>query len=450
MNGTKSRILPVVASLTLFGTASLAIAQEPETKPAADLVDTVVKSKDRQAFYSAYGQLDQRLRKGGAEGTEAARLALGRTKEIVTEPTVRKLIEHLADQKKPELAALLLLQIAKAEQTVRSYKKGHVAVGRVVVEDAKQDPELVLAQMEILPEGYFAGEVGDLERPICFRAPGYADLEVPLKGKTGDLVDLGTIHLKPLPKDQARTLKGKLALDATGDMKSSTVQLSMSVGKANTPHNGYSPRHRWPEPVKVPVSKTGEFSVEGLSPADYYLSVEAPGHADFSRQVKLDTGGLETDLGTIHLRSSDLGFYIGKPAPKTGELAWEKDYPSALKKAQAEKKPVMVMMTATWCGPCKMLEKETLNDPWVRHFLSRFVIVKAYEDKDVEKTYGLNGYPTLVFTDSNGKESVRTVGHQPTLSFAGVCAKAYQKLEQPLPDELQVLVEKKVVTPARD
>ena len=94
---------------------------------------------------------------------------LDRTKEIVPEPDVRKMIEDLAGQKKPELAALLLLQIAKAEQTVRSFKKGHVAVGRVVVEDGKLDPELVLAQMEILPEGYFAGEVGDLERPLCFR-----------------------------------------------------------------------------------------------------------------------------------------------------------------------------------------------------------------------------------------------------------------------------------------
>ena len=274
-------------------------------------------------------------------------------------------------------------------------------------------------------------------------------MDVPLKGKSGNLVNLGTIILKPLSRDQVRTLKGKLSLDAADEVTSATVQLSMSVGPPNTPHNGYSPHRRWPEPVKVPVSKSGEFSVEGLSPANYYLRIEAPGHADVSRQVKIQPTG-ETDLGTIPLRSSDLGFYVGKPAPKTGELAWEKDYQTALKKAQAQKKPVMVMMTATWCGPCKMLEKETLNDPWIRYFLSRFVIVKAYEDKDVEKTYGMNGYPTLVFTDRDGKEAVRTVGYQPALSFAGVCTKAYQKLGQPLPDELRILVEKKVVTLARD
>jgi thiol:disulfide interchange protein len=102
-------------------------------------------------------------------------------------------------------------------------------------------------------------------------------------------------------------------------------------------------------------------------------------------------------------------------------------------------------MTATWCGPCKALEKETLNNPWTRHFLSGFVIVKAYEDKEVETKYGLNGYPTLVFTDSNGKEAFRSVGYRATMPFAAECAQAFQKLDQKLPPELQTLVDRKVL-----
>src|SRR5207253_280925 len=83
-----------------------------------------------------------------------------------------------------------------------------------------------------------------------------------------------------------------------------------------------------------------------------------------------------------------------------------------------------VMMTATWCGWCKVLEKETLSDPWVRHFLSGFVLVKAYEDRAVEQKYGLSGYPTLVFTDSAGKSVHKTVGHQAQLPFSRECARA--------------------------
>lgn len=222
----------------------------------------------------------------------------------------------------------------------------------------------------------------------------------------------------------------------------------MSVPHPNTPHNGFSPRRRWPKSLSVPVSQSGEFEVDKLSPGEHTLVVSAAGHETFVKRINLSPGP-QKEVCAINLRTNDIGFYIGKPAPKTGELAWEKDYPSALKKAQAENKPVMVMMTATWCGPCKMLEKETLNDPWVRHFLSSFVIVKAYEDRDVEKTYGLNGYPTLVFTDSTGKEASRTVGNQATLPFAGACAKAFHKLGRTLPPELQELAQKKVLPPVR-
>jgi thiol-disulfide isomerase/thioredoxin len=237
-----------------------------------------------------------------------------------------------------------------------------------------------------------------------------------------------------------------VALDDPKGAGTTSIQLSLRVPPANTPHNGYSPRHRWPQPIKVAVSKSGGFTAKGLSPSAYTMIVEATGHTRTIQRVRL-TKGEEKDAGTITLKTTDLGFYIGKAAPRTGELAWEKDYPSALKKAQAEKKRVMVMMTATWCGPCKMLEKETLNDPWIRHFLASFVIVKAYEDKDVEKTYGMNGYPTLVFTDSAGKEAYRTIGHQPVLAFAAVCAKAHTKLGRKLPSELESHVQHKVLPP---
>jgi thiol-disulfide isomerase/thioredoxin len=317
-------------------------------------------------------------------------------------------------------------------------------IGRVVVADSKLDPELVLAQMPILPEGDFAGEVGDLQRPLWFRGDGYADLEVPLKGRSGEVVDVGTVTLKPLAKDQSATIKGSIHLDSPKEGELPTVRVSLMVPPANTPHNGYSPRRRWPSPVAVPVGKNGEFQASGLNPSEYYLVIEARGHTANNRRVTLHAGSVE-DLGTIALRSADLGFYIGAADPKSGPLAWEKDYTSALKKAAEEKKPLMVMMTATWCGPCKMLEKETLDDPWVRSFLSGFVIVKAYEDKAVEEKYGLNGYPTLVFTDGTGKEAHRTVGHQPTLTFSGVLVQAFRKLDRPLPAELQKLVDRKVI-----
>ena len=77
------------------------------------------------------------------------------------------------------------------------------------------------------------------------------------------------------------------------------------------------------------------------------------------------------------------------------------------------------MMTATWCGPCKMLESETLNYRWIRQFLAPFVLVQAFEDKDVEKTYGLGGYPTLAFCDSAWKTCPQVHGIPASLFLRG-------------------------------
>jgi thioredoxin-related protein len=92
-----------------------------------------------------------------------------------------------------------------------------------------------------------------------------------------------------------------------------------------------------------------------------------------------------------------------------------------------------------------MLEAQTLSDPWVQQFMKKFVVVKAYEDKEVEKQYGLNGYPTLVFTDKVGKELHRTVGYQPAGAFSGQILKACQELNIPADKDLQALAEKGVV-----
>ena len=58
-------------------------------------------------------------------------------------------------------------------------------------------------------------------------------------------------------------------------------------------------------------------------------------------------------------------------------LPWETNYPVALAKAKQEKRPLFLMLTATWCGPCKMLEGQTLPDPYRREYSQRHVHVAA-------------------------------------------------------------------------
>jgi thiol-disulfide isomerase/thioredoxin len=380
---------------------------------------------------------------GKGTGPATAKRLLDRRAEFKLGDVVEKRLTTMAEAKQTESAARLLLRIVSAKATLNQFGKGGVAIGKVETADGKLSPEFVLAQMPITAEGYFAAEVGDMTKPIGFRAAGYEEVLAPLAGKAGEVFDVGTVVLQPIPAGKSATLKGKVTLDIP-DRGPAALKLSLMVPKPNTPHGGYSPRRAWPKPTEVEIAKDGSFSAAGLTPGDYYMALTASSHANVNKPLKL-AGGETKDAGTFALRTTDLGFYIGKPAPKTGELPWEKDYQAAMAKAATEKKPVMVMMTATWCGPCKMLEKETLNDPWVKHFLADFIIVKAYEDKQVEAKYPMNGYPTLVFTDSQGKEMHRTVGFQPTTKFLEQCVTGMKKLALKLPEDLQLLIDKKIL-----
>jgi thiol-disulfide isomerase/thioredoxin len=440
-----SRIVTMsVFALLLISVSALPAQDGKDASSVSDKLSAALKGEDNAAFAKVLADCQGKLSKGGPEAETMARQLLEKPEGVVPDEAPRQFLKGMAGADKSIAAGELLLRIAQSRRTVHEFKRGHVVVGQLIVADGKVEPDLVMGQMPISPEGYFAGEVGDLKRPIAFRSHGYQNLDVPLEGKQGDVVCLGKLTLKRIPADQQSSIKGKLVLDAAKTPEAAEVKISTNVGPINTPHNGYSPRRRWPEGITIPVAANGEFTLSGLSPCGYFIQITAKDHVNQFKTVNFSPGK-EMDVGVYRLYSTDLGFYVGKPAPKNGELTWEKDYTTALKRAQTEKKPLMVMMTATWCGPCKKLEKETLSDAWTRHFLSQFVLVKAYEDKDVEKTYGLTGYPTLVFTDSTGKAAHKTVGYQQVLPFAAECARAYRKLALKPPADLQTLIEKKVV-----
>jgi thioredoxin-related protein len=156
--------------------------------------------------------------------------------------------------------------------------------------------------------------------------------------------------------------------------------------------------------------------------------------------------GLAISTGAARAADADdLDSQIGKVPPRTGSLRWENDYRTALQKAKRMNKPMFIMASASWCSQCKALERETLNDPWVRHFLSNFVIVKVHEDREVESIYGVEAYPTLVFANSSGVEAYRTRGNQGVVPFLGRVVKGFKRLQMDLPEELQTLIDQGVL-----
>jgi thiol:disulfide interchange protein DsbD len=114
-----------------------------------------------------------------------------------------------------------------------------------------------------------------------------------------------------------------------------------------------------------------------------------------------------------------------------GQLQWESSEPTAVAKASAEHRPMLVDFGASWCGACKELEERTFPDPQVRAEGARFVAlhVDATDDdnQDVakvrEKYHATTGLPVVLLFDSKGTEAMRFTEFVPPDRFAAALAK---------------------------
>ena len=136
-------------------------------------------------------------------------------------------------------------------------------------------------------------------------------------------------------------------------------------------------------------------------------------------------------LTSVFLTSLLAGCSPAKPGGQTGsaaraEITWLTDYDAALKLAQSTNKLVVVDFFATWCGPCKMMERDTFSDEKVQQQLANFVPLKIDVDRQPQLAakYGIEGYPTTLVIDATGKPITGAVGYLKPDAYLAVLAKA--------------------------
>lgn len=174
-----------------------------------------------------------------------------------------------------------------------------IIFGRVVLE-GDEDPIYVKSQMEILPGGFFADVVKDLERPVGFRMHQYQPYDLELAGREGDLINVGVLQLRKLPQAEQVSLSGEVQLEGSVDASGVKAFLTVANGPVNTPSNGTEPRRKWPQPIEVEVNDQGQIEMNGLSPIRYYFWVEAPGYVKDSQYVTISDSD-SYSLGTVNL-----------------------------------------------------------------------------------------------------------------------------------------------------
>lgn len=94
----------------------------------------------------------------------------------------------------------------------------------------------------------------------------------------------------------------------------------------------------------------------------------------------------------------------------------EQDWSKALTEAGKQNKLVFLDIYASWCGPCKLLKKNTFSDPKIGDFFNQnFINVSVDGEEGVgpslAQKYSIEGYPTLIVTDKTGKPLLYSVGY---------------------------------------
>ena len=103
---------------------------------------------------------------------------------------------------------------------------------------------------------------------------------------------------------------------------------------------------------------------------------------------------------------------------------WSTDLDKALEKAKAENKPVLVEFTGSdWCPPCIAMRKNVFSKKeFVDAASKKFILVeldfpkgdKAVKEKNepFAEKYKIEGFPTVVLLNSEGKEFNRFFASQ--------------------------------------
>ncbi len=120
------------------------------------------------------------------------------------------------------------------------------------------------------------------------------------------------------------------------------------------------------------------------------------------------------------------------PEVRPTEISWL-NYEDGLVLAQELDMHVLIDFSTAWCGYCKKMDRETFKDTRVINFINdNFVAIKVDGDSRREfeidgfvtserritkEIYGVRGFPTFWFLESDGSKIGRQPGYQPATGF---------------------------------
>lgn len=143
----------------------------------------------------------------------------------------------------------------------------------------------------------------------------------------------------------------------------------------------------------------------------------------------MKTGHQNLILNIVHRMKTASSLLLALLTGTLSTLAasgWQTDFAAAQASAKKDSKAILLDFTGSdWCGWCIKMKKDSLDQKAFQEFADKKLVlvevdfpnakkqteaVKKQND-DLQKKYNVEGYPTFVLVDGDGKELGRHVGY---------------------------------------
>lgn len=146
-----------------------------------------------------------------------------------------------------------------------------------------------------------------------------------------------------------------------------------------------------------------------------------------------------TRLCWLALLMTAIAAYAFVNRPISSSIEWGDDLEAALSSARQGHTRVVLEFSASWCGYCRLMEREVLTDPRVERELERLVPVRLdwSSEPGLAARFGVEAVPTFLVLSEDGNILGRSAGYQPVDAFirflqhAAVPARAGTSIGEP-------------------